>query len=135
MYQLITKTINYSLCKLLKFDLTFWCGNFAEMHSFHKILKLGEITVFYAVIENKLLFWLKIIIGMEHNKRIKVFHRIDNLKLLEYFNKKILESVHGTFFMNMANIHLLNSIKLVFRWLLDICRQFLLPRQAAQRRI
>ena len=37
------------------------------MHSFHKILKLGEITVFYAVTENKLLFWLKIIIGMEHN--------------------------------------------------------------------
>ena len=105
------------------------------MHSFLKILKLGEITVFYAVIENKLLFWLKIIVGMEHNKRIKVFDRIDNLKLLEYFNKKILESVHGTFFMNMANMQLLNSIKLVFRWLLDICRQFLLPRQAAQRRI
>ena len=37
------------LGKIPQFQLIFWCGNFVEQHSFHT-RKLGEITVFYAVV-------------------------------------------------------------------------------------
>ena len=94
------------LRKIPWFHLISWCANFAKRHSFHT-MKLGEITVFYAVFSCRPNYYVfnsktrsSCLISFEKTcARVLLFNKVPGCR-----PKNLLKRESGTFSWEFCNI-------------------------------